>query len=121
MLEAQKKLARFTVRTKRGRNLSTSSSKTFTRHLKMSVQQQIVPDERTRQWVTENRWFETDAVMRGAAFGIHDELVKRGVPSGSEEYYNQIDARMREEFPNKFGKKPANVVAPASRSSGSKN
>ena len=82
-----------------------------------NVQQEVVPDERTRQWVSDNRWFETDAVMRGAAFGIHDELVKQGIASGSEEYYSRIDARMREEFPKFGSKKPANVVAPASRAS----
>ena len=118
MLEAQKKLARFTVEQREVETYEPVHQKPL-QEPQNSVQQQVVPDERTRQWVTENRWFETDAVMRGAAFGIHDELVKRGVPSGSEEYYSQIDARMREEFPNKFGKKPANVVAPASRTTGS--
>ena len=83
----------------------------------------IVPDERTRQWVSNNEWFEKDPVMRGAAFGIHDDLVRRGYVAGSDAYFEQVDARIREEFPHKFGtKKPAaNVVAPASRSaSGSK-
>ena len=78
----------------------------------------IVPDERTRQWVSQNDWFEKDSVMRGAAFGIHDDLVRRGYVAGSDAYFEQVDARIREEFPHKFGaKKPAaNVVAPASRS-----
>jgi hypothetical protein len=81
-------------------------------------QPQIVPDERTRQWVTQNEWFEKDAVMRGAAFGIHDQLVQSGYVAGSDAYFEQIDARIRDSFPQKFGaKKPAgNVVAPASRS-----
>jgi hypothetical protein len=78
----------------------------------------IVPDERTRQWVSQNDWFEKDVVMRGAAFGIHDDLVRRGYVAGSDAYFEQVDARIREEFPHKFGaRKPAaNVVAPASRS-----
>jgi len=78
----------------------------------------IVPDERTRQWVSNNEWFEKDPVMRGAAFGIHDDLVRRGFVAGSDAYFEQVDARIREEFPHKFGaRKPAaNVVAPASRS-----
>ncbi len=119
MLEAQKKLARFTYDQKEVENYQPVYDKPL-QTPQNEVQQQIVPDERTRQWVSENRWFDTDAVMRGAAFGIHDELVKRGISSGSEEYFSQIDSRMREEFPHKFGtKKPANVVAPASRSSGS--
>lgn len=80
----------------------------------------VVPDDRTRQWVSQNQWFDTDPVMRGAAFGIHDELVRRGYAAGSDAYFEQIDARIREEFPHKFeSRRPANVVAPASRSASS--
>lgn len=79
---------------------------------------QVVPDERTRQWVSKNTWFDSDPVMRGAAFGIHDELVKSGYVAGSDAYFEQIDARIRDAFPQKFrSSKPANVVAPATRSS----
>ena len=90
------------------------------------VEQQIprvVPDDRTRQWVSQNEWFENDPVMRGAAFGIHDELVKSGYVAGSDAYFEQVDARIRDNFPHKFrvNKPASNVVAPASRSaSGSK-
>ena len=78
----------------------------------------VVPDERTRQWVSQNQWFEKDPVMRGAAFGIHDELVRSGYVAGSDAYFEQVDARIRDAFPQKFqAKKPAaNVVAPSSRS-----
>lgn len=80
---------------------------------------QVVPDERTRQWVSQNEWFESDSVMRGAAFGIHDQLVREGYKAGSDAYFEQVDARIRDAFPQRFGvKKPAaNVVAPATRSS----
>ena len=69
------------------------------------VEQQIprvVPDDRTRQWVSQNEWFESDPVMRGAAFGIHDELVKSGYVAGSDAYFEQVDARIRDNFPHKF-------------------
>lgn len=80
-------------------------------------QPQVVPDERTRQWVTQNQWFDQDPIMRGAAFGIHDQLVQSGYVAGSDAYFEQIDARIREAFPNKFrqSKPAANVVAPATR------
>jgi hypothetical protein len=80
-------------------------------------QPQVVPDERTRQWVTENRWFDEDPVMRGAAFGIHDQLVQSGYVAGSDAYFEQLDARIRDSFPTKFrsSRPAANVVAPASR------
>ncbi len=82
-------------------------------------QPKIVPDERTRQWVSENQWFDEDPVMRGAAFGIHDQLVQSGYVAGSDAYFEQLDARVRDSFPQKFrSSKPAsNVVAPASRNS----
>lgn len=86
-------------------------------------QPQVVPDERTRQWVTQNQWFNEDPVMRGAAFGIHDQLVQNGYVAGSDAYFEQLDARIRDSFPQKFRstKPAANVVAPASRNpSGSK-
>jgi len=120
MLEAQKNIAKFSVEQREVENYRPVYDKPL-QTPQNNVQQQIVPDERTRQWVTENRWFETDAMMRGAALGVHDELISSGVPNGSEEYFRRIDQRMRETFPDKFGqKRPANVVAPASRSSGSK-
>jgi len=80
-------------------------------------QPQVVPDERTRQWVTKNQWFNEDPVMRGAAFGIHDQLVQSGYVAGSDAYFEQLDARIRDSFPQKFrsNKPAANVVAPASR------
>lgn len=80
-------------------------------------QPQVVPDERTRQWVAENQWFDQDPVMRGAAFGIHDQLVQSGYVAGSDAYFEQLDARIRDSFPAKFrsSKPAANVVAPASR------
>lgn len=78
---------------------------------------QVVPDERTSRWVESNKWFDTDPVMRGAALGLHDELVSKGYQAGSEAYFEQIDARIREAFPQKFGqtRRPATVVAAAAR------
>lgn len=80
-------------------------------------QPQVVPDERTRQWVSQNKWFDEDPIMRGAAFGIHDQLVQSGYVAGSDAYFEHLDARIREAFPQKFrsSKPAANVVAPASR------
>jgi hypothetical protein len=55
--------------------------------------------------------------MRGAAFGIHDELVRSGYVAGSDAYFEQVDARIRDNFPQKFqaSKPAANVVAPSTR------
>ena len=61
------------------------------------------PDQRAVEWATNNTWFNQDMVMTNAAYAIHDELVKKGITAESENYYEMIDRRMREEFPNKFG------------------
>lgn len=120
MLAAQKKLSEIVVE-KREVDRYQPVYQAPLQQERTVVEQQIpaiVPDERTRQWVSQNEWFEKDSVMRGAAFGIHDELVKSGYVAGSDAYFEQVDARIREAFPQKFQvKRPAaNVVAPASRS-----
>lgn len=116
LIAAQKRLSEIVVQKREVDNYVP----TPLQETKVPVETQIpkvVPDERTRQWVSQNQWFDTDPVMRGAAFGIHDELVRRGYVAGSDAYFEQIDARIREEFPQKFeSRRPANVVAPASRS-----
>ena len=63
-----------------------------------------------------NSWFGTDMVMTGAAQGLHQQLVgSEGFDPTSDEYYSEIDKRMRDSFPNKFQEKRQNVqaVAPA--------
>lgn len=119
LIAAQKRLSEIVVQRREVDNYVP----TPLQETKVPVETQIpkvVPDERTRQWASQNQWFDTDPVMRGAAFGIHDELVRRGYVAGSDAYFEQIDARIREEFPHKFeSKRPANVVAPASRSASS--
>ena len=61
------------------------------------------PDQKAVQWAANNSWFTQDMIMTNAAYAIHDELVKKGITAESENYYEMIDRRMREEFPNKFG------------------
>jgi hypothetical protein len=62
--------------------------------------------------------------MTGFALGLHDELVASGYSATSDEYYERIDARMREVFPDKFEdaepKRKTQVVAPATRSTAPK-
>jgi hypothetical protein len=121
MLDAQKKLSEIVVARREVENYQPVYQNALQQQ-NYPVEKQIpkiVPDERTRQWVSKNQWFDTDPVMRGAAFGIHDELVRGGYVAGSDAYFEQIDARIRDSFPHKFrATKPAsNVVAPATRAS----
>ena len=121
MLDAQKRLASYSAEQREVENYRPVYQNVPLQPQQSSVQMpQIVPDEKTRRWVAQNEWFEKDREMRSFALGVHDDLVARGITPSSEEYFERIEKRVREVFPKYFGaKKPANVVAPASRSTGS--
>jgi hypothetical protein len=55
--------------------------------------------------------------MTGYAYGVHEELIDRGVSPNTDDYYQEIDSRMREAFPSKFGqqRQQGSVVSPATR------
>lgn len=66
-------------------------------------QQQAKPDPRAQQWAEKNSWFGEDRVMTTAAFTIHQQLIEEeGFDPASDEYYTEIDSRIRREFPHKF-------------------
>ena len=85
-------------------------------------------DEKTRVWQKENPWFNTDEEMTSFALGLHNRLVKEGVDPQTDDYYERINTRMREVFPDNFEDEPEvrqqqrsnNVVAPATRSTAPK-
>jgi hypothetical protein len=78
------------------------------------------PDPRAQEWAEKNEWFGSDDVMTYAAFGLHKKLVEEeGFDPNSEDYYSEVDNRMRKEFPHKFqpAKKSGGAqVAPAGAS-----
>ena len=81
------------------------------------------PSERAKRWAEDNDWFHDDDVMHDAALAIHKNLLKGGVVGDSDEYYNELNKRIRNYFPQKFEKqqeqrKPVTTVAPAVRSQG---
>ena len=86
--------------------------------------QQPKPDPKAEAWAEKNEWFGKDEAMTYASFGIHKKLVEEeGFNPSSDEYYEEIDRRLREEFPQKFndggevqgGKQPVQTVASAKR------
>jgi hypothetical protein len=100
-----------------------------------SEPQRVQPDEKTLRWQAKNQWFGADGFEEVTSFalGLHQKLVTNGVDPRSDEYFEQIDARVKSKFPEVFGetedrrgtpstspKKPAAVAAPATRSSGAK-
>ena len=67
------------------------------------VQQRPKPDPRAQGWAEKNKWFGDDRVMTTAAFTIHQQLVEEeGFDPQSDEYYTEVDRRIRREFPHKF-------------------
>jgi len=94
--------------------------------------QQTAPqvDEKAVNWQQNNSWFGSDDEMTSFALGLHQKLVKQGLDPRSDEYYEKINSRMRQVFPDEFDadeevevEKPrqrSNVVAPATRSTAPK-
>ena len=84
------------------------------------------PDPKAEQWAAKNTWFGQDTAMTYTAFDLHKKLTEdEGYDPQSDEYYSEIDKRIRLEFPNKFGNntdtgentaKPVQQVASAKRS-----
>ena len=93
-------------------------------------QQPAAPDPRAEEWAARNEWFGQNRVMTYAAWGIHQDLIEReGIDPSSDEYYTELDRRIRDQFPKNFAddrssnqstrqQRSAPAVAPASRSSG---
>ena len=86
------------------------------------------PDPKAEAWAKKNKWFGQDQAMTYAAFGIHKGMVEQeGFDPLSDEYYVEIDSRIKTEFPHKFSddsktvkegarsKKPVQTVASANR------
>jgi hypothetical protein len=93
-------------------------------NLNRSIEPELRPDPKAESWGAKNKWFGSDSAMTYTAFDIHKKLVDdEGYDASSDEYYTEIDKRIRLEFPHKFDKiattetiRPTQVVASAKRS-----
>jgi hypothetical protein len=95
-----------------------------------SSQPQQIVDPKAEAWRRNNTWFGVDDEMTSLALGLHQKLVRSGVDPRSDEYYRQLDVTLRKRFPEYYSedtdppaetkpekaRKPATVVAPATRS-----
>ena len=87
-------------------------------------QDQTPPDPMAEAWAEKNEWFGKDSAMTYTAFDLHRKLTEEeGIDPRSDEYYTEIDKRIRLEFPHKFDtsknkpvSKPTQTVASATRS-----
>ena len=121
MLEAQEMISKIAVekqryelaKTKATQQAKVQAQKTAQEqsNVRMPVQAQpqaqqpvqVDPDPRAQSWAEKNDWFGNDRVMTTAAFTIHQQLLEEeGFDPQSEEYYTEIDGRIRREFPHKF-------------------
>ena len=88
--------------------------------------QRVEPDQQSLRWQAKNQWFGSSGFEEytSYALGLHQKLVNGGVDPRSNEYFDQIDGRMKSKFPELFGredksqasKRPTTVVASAARS-----
>ena len=81
------------------------------------------PDPQAEEWASKNKWFGQDRAMTFTAFEVHKDLVAEGFDPQSNEYYAEVDKRIKVDFPHKFGNtetkhttKPVQSVASANRS-----
>jgi hypothetical protein len=88
-----------------------------------TVQDLPAPDPQAEAWASRNTWFGQDRAMTYTAFEIHKDLVNEGFDPQSNEYYAEVDNRIKVDFPHKFGNnetkqtaKPVQSVASANRS-----
>ena len=131
---AQQEIARLTIEEER---LKVSKQKNEAKKLEVqkvegggSVEQQIdqqqpqqAPiDPKAEAWKEKNDWFGTNRAMTYMAYDIHENLIQEGFDPTSDEYYNEVDSRIRKEFPQQFSiggdvNKPKQRVASAVRTS----
>ncbi len=130
MADAQQVMAKIAIEKERLRIFKDNQEKQKQRAEQMQEQQiqqqaqpqqqaqQPQPDDKAVDWASKNEWFGQDRAMTASAFTLHQQLVEEeGLDPQSDEYYNEIDARMRQDFPHKFNGKsaPAQKVASVSQ------
>ena len=131
-VEAQKQIARLGVEEARVNSLKRKAAtelKQRSVEQPRTLEQAIAPnnaayDPKAEEWAEDNSWFGKDSAMTYTAFDLHKKLTEQeGMDPASDEYYKEIDKRMRIDFPHKFGTtepkvttKPTQQVASAKRS-----
>jgi hypothetical protein len=131
-VNAQQQIAELTMESARLKTLKAAQQDLPTKEKEVNITPQQTTqtasvDPKAEDWAAKNDWFGKDSAMTYTAFDLHKKLVEEeGFDPKSDEYYDEIDKRIRLEFPHKFGTKenisterakPAQVVASANRPS----
>lgn len=128
VVEAQEALTAAKIKAERVNNFKPApvqEEKPVVQPEPQAVRDTAPVDPKARAWQQSNPWFGTDDEMTAVALTVHRKLVEGGVDPTSDEYYERINSRVRQLFPDAFpSEKPArksgSVVAPASRSTAPK-
>ena len=127
MAEANMKMSALAAKKERLEEKKSSQTPLQTEETRVQTQPTArpAPDQRAKDWAARNdAWFQKDKAMTAFAFGVHEELVSKGVDprTDSELYYKKLDEEVKSRFPEKFESAPAtrthrvtSPVAPASR------
>ena len=112
MYEAQQNISRIALEESKLSQLKADRETKAQQAQQPQVQQpqaqqpQAKPDPKAEDWASKNTWFGQDQTMTYAAFGLHKQLIEdEGFDATSDEYYNELDNRIRSAFPQKFQKK----------------
>lgn len=130
VVEAQEALTAAKIKMERAKNIAAAPLQTDSSPVEDTPTAPVTVDTRAQDWQKANPWFGQDDEMTSFALGLHQKLVKQGVDPRSDDYYEKINSRMRQVFPDQFDdgeeeeapkpRRKANVVAPATRSTAPK-
>jgi hypothetical protein len=124
MYEAQQNISRIAMEEARLNQLKTrkeeqSKEAEATPAPAQQPQAQPKPDPKAEEWAKKNTWFGQDQTMTYAAFGLHKQLIEEeGFDATSDDYYTELDNRIRSEFPHKFQETPRKSNSPRVASAG---
>ena len=130
-LAVEKEKARLELSNREKQKKEEETKKTTTNNVQAEPQTaatsapaEITP--KAKKWAEDNKWFGTDEVMTNAAITIHNNISQEGIEVDSDEYYNEVNSRLRKYFPDSFDDtkdepkketpKPVQTVASAGRS-----
>jgi hypothetical protein len=132
LVNAQENLTSVKIKAERAENFRPAPLQEQENEVKTQqvTEPPVYVDQKAQKWRQNNEWFGNDDEMTSFALGVHAKLAKQGVDLSSDEYYERVNARMRQVFPDYFEsdepadepvkRQKSNVVAPATRSSSPK-
>ena len=131
LMEAQREITQATLKADRVNNFKPAPLQEDKFEVQTTPQAPAAPvDHRATAWQDKNQWFGQDEEMTSFALGLHTKLINQGVDPRSDAYYDRLNSRLKQVFPDSFesdepvdaptSRPKSNVVAPATRSTAPK-